>query len=204
MNIPGLPESPQVSDNMQKQWIEILTEWQTCWKLAATKAGHPLLSKPEQSNTGILAGAAWRKGFVAFREMSRKKGKAQIERWGYNDLYICSVDGLFSCYLECKGGWVPDKSAAARLLRGADNDTKELMTGDTVSGKVALAFCNTQVPDNTRDVSARIQQLHKEIMELEHNAIAWCFPEDTRNLREGAFIIPGVTLLAKRLPPLPS
>jgi hypothetical protein len=63
-------------------WYPLLYEWTQCFSKFCKESGTmPVLSKKEVTNVGILAGAAWRMGFVAFQEMSRLKS-----RWVAMDL----------------------------------------------------------------------------------------------------------------------
>lgn len=175
---------------------EILDEWCCCFERFANCTGTvPALSKPEETNVGILAGAAWRRNWIAFQEMSRKK--ADLGGYGFCDLWLSpesgEADRIFFC--ECKGEKVTECSDVMKILKKAEADLARLQI-ESEGRKLAIAFGNLCL---TRpiDVEYEIPKIISELEAAPVDAFAYCFPRSLRDYEDDRKYFPGVILVIK-------
>jgi hypothetical protein len=175
---------------------EILDEWCCCFERLADCTGTaPALSKPEETNVGILAGAAWRRNWIAFQEMSRKK--TDLGSYGFCDLWLSPESGetnsIFFC--ECKGGKVTNHSDVMKILKKAEADSHRLQT-ESEGHKLAIAFGNLCLTKPI-DVEQEISKIISELEAAPVDAFAYCFPKSLRNYEDDGKYFPGVVLVIK-------
>ena len=180
-------------------WEPLLQQWIKCFdQFCRVSNTIPVLSKKEQTNVGVLAGAAWKMGWVAFQEMSRKKPTNR----GYCDLWLSNSTS--SDYIECKGGWVDNHLSAYKLLERACNDVKSLNIDDDPSdfNRVGVSFSNLYFPESIDSHVERSKEIITKLCEFDgHDAIAWCEckDKDGNHIIDDGNVFTSVILLARCL-----
>lgn len=185
-----------------KELASVVEMWGNCFvALSDVSQTVPHQSKPEETNVGILAGAAWRAGWVAFQEMSRRK--AGLGSYGYCDLWL-KRDRIPSSkyYLECKGAKVESEKDMKKLLNLAVDDIMRLNTEEDDSIKIALAFCNIQFKninsfDETTKKVAELILSVRHSMDFDLDIYAHCFPGSVRKYSDKEYCFPGVMMIGK-------
>jgi hypothetical protein len=150
----------------------------------------------ERANTGVLAGAAWRAGWIALQEFSIKKRGKNI---GYADLWIRSSNQESGEYIEVKQEWSLTKANDG--LAQAVKDAKKLLV-DKESMRIGLLFISPAIHEKFEsEIDKKIKEAIVSIKQIKCDAIAWSFPAISRTLRGGGrakhYFYPGVILLAK-------
>jgi len=186
-----------------KEIKTILHEWCNCFiDFSDISKTVPHQSKPEETNVGILSGAAWKCDWVVFQEMSRRKNDLKKD-YGYCDIWMKNKEfNSFEYYLECKGGFVETKNHANNILNDAITDTRRLITENDKAIKLAIAFCNIQFHKNSYDSDQdnKIKNMVKSLIAIPNkNFYAYCFPNSVRNYCDGDYYYPGVLILGHRV-----
>ena len=173
-----------------KHWDALLEEWLLCIeRYCRVAAGDdaPFIYT-ERANIGLLAGAAWRCGWVALEEFQYQKGFKNKPKWdGRADLYLATDHT--EDMIEAKFSWLSLRSPtrapkrtvsvlaraikAAKLTRGANTNLR----------CIAVAFLPVWLPSSRSDVlEKRIEETIAELGAAEYHAIAWCFPKEYRRI----------------------
>jgi len=165
----------------------------------------------ERANVSVLAGAAWRCGWVALEEFQTEKQEPVPEegdvidakRWkGRCDLFICS--DVRSDTIEAKFKWLSLNSRdiegqSSQLLDKALSDAHNTSCGESIHA-VGVAFIPFYIKEAalSEDIDELIDGALDEMKKIGADLIAWCFPEFMRdNVSEKGYIHPGVVMLAK-------
>jgi hypothetical protein len=165
----------------------------------------------ERANVSVLAGAAWRCGWVALEEFQTEKQEPVPEegdvidakRWkGRCDLFICS--DRRSDTIEAKFKWLSLNSKdiegqSSQLLDKALSDAHNTSCGENIYA-VGVAFIPFYIKESAlfRDIDEQIDEALDEMKKTGADLIAWCFPEFMRDkVSEKGYIHPGVVMLAK-------
>ena len=194
-----------VNDERLKHWSTVLEEWTLLVEryCRLVRGDAPYLHG-EHSNLNLLAGAAWRSGWVALEEFSLGKS-GRKDRRGRADLWLQSwmgsdyVEGKFGRYMDCDYEKAIDD--ALYYLRKAKADVRRILRdGDKAARKLGVTFVCMQSygdKEETEDqqiagFALRCRQETKRV-----GMIAWCFPREARSLGsdEGRTHFSGVLLL---------
>ena len=194
-----------------KHWSGLLHEWSSNIEryMKYTNGDIPYWYK-ERANVSILAGAAWRSGFIALQEFEADKQISvdettisELYSWkGRCDLYIGSSTNQHDL-IEAKYKWLSLKSDdfnkyATNLVNKALADAKASQCGGDISA-VGVAFIpvylHAKYMENIDDI---IKNTIAQIKEMELDAYAWCFPNTMRQrILDNNYLNPGIFLFAK-------
>ena len=195
----------KIMDDRLSHWNKLLEEWCKCLeKFCNYSDTVPSLNK-EETHVGILAGAAWKIGWVGFQEMFRNRNN----RTSFDDvcdLYLCDFYGIVEDYIECKKIRVNTCNKVLEKLDEACKDARSLVLDDTSekSRRIGVVFADFEFCGlSDREIEKNIMITFKNVSTIQCGAMAWGFPKVTRfyrdkNLDTGLEIIsPGTVLLAK-------
>lgn len=171
----------------------------------------------ERANVGILAGAAWRCGWIALEEfqsykmdMSQSQSDENInsenpQRWlGRADLYLGSDNHHEN--IEAKFKWVcltSDKKI--QIIEDClDRACKDALNakGDGISDDVGMCFIPFYIKEAKADmIDEKIDKLIEELSGVKADAYAWNFPQTIRSLPHEVSknIRPGIAVFAKKI-----
>jgi hypothetical protein len=197
----GFAINPAASSRLQ-DWESLFEEWilaiERYCRLVPDKAPYWYT---ERANVGLLAGAAWRSGWIALEEFQANRTEDNVGWRGRLDLWLRSASAAY--VIEAKLEWV---SLTSHLVEPGINSLDEacsdvlnlVLTEDQT--RVGIAFC---VPYIKRNLASQVDQKVGDLLDLlnrvNHDAIAWCFPSCTRALldRKQEEVYPGIILLAR-------
>lgn len=174
-----------------KKWISLITNY--CLVMKGDDAPYYY---SERANIGVLAGAAWKTGWLALEEFSIKK---RGQKRGSSDLWIYPTNLEREEYIEAKQAW--SINSADDKLSQAVKDVRKLPK-DKDYIRIGVAFvCHGIHEKFEPKIRQKIQQVIETAIGIECDAIAWSFPVSSRKLRGGSqfnhIIYPGVLLLVK-------
>jgi hypothetical protein len=177
--------------NLFKEWINLIGKY--CKVLDGEEAPYYYY---ERTNIGILSAAACKAGWVSLEEFGfRKRGKKQ----GRADLWICREKADRGEYIEAKQIW--NFSSFNKALLAAKKDAKKLLLSrEDDSLRVGVVFVPHGFNNESKEIIDNdIEELIKQGLKSDFDAIGWTFPEPTRNLIDGVNkkIYPGILLIAK-------
>jgi hypothetical protein len=190
-----------------KHWEPLLEEWlllieRYCRVGAGEDA--PFIYT-ERANIGLLAGAAWRCGWIALEEFQYEKGYRNKPKWnGRADLYLGSENK--EEIIEAKFDWLSlysSKNALRRagiVLTRAIKAAKVTRGGNSNLNCVAVAFLPAWLPTKKSDILEKnIEETIAEFVGANFHAIAWCFPKEYRwtESSKGNYT-PGVVLVISK------
>lgn len=160
----------------------------------------------ERANVGVLAGAAWRAGWVALEEFQSMKGYRNEKKVnGRCDLYFAR-ENLDEELIEAKFKWICLGSSNVKeriecSMQAALHDVRK-SKADSNLRSVGVGFFpayrrNTRV--NNPDLL--IDKTIRDAREANHHAIAWCFPQEMRDHVSDLTgnLLPGIILLARNI-----
>lgn len=168
----------------------------------------------ERANIGILAGAAWRCGWIALEEFQSEKTdmippeeglSAEKVKWmGRADLYLASE--YHHDYIEAKFKWVNLSSEKMILqisecLDKACVDAKN-SKGENYSNDIGICFIPFYVKATKQEqMDELITSAISRFGEVDTDACAWIFPQTVRTLAHETTtnIRPGVALFARKI-----
>lgn len=197
----GFAINPTASSKLQG-WESLFEEWilaiERYCRLVPGKAPYWYT---ERANVGLLAGAAWRSGWIALEEFQANKTEDNVGWRGRLDLWLRSA--LASYVIEAKLEWVNLNGslteAGINSLSEACSDVQNLSLMEPQT-RVGISFCVPYIRRSfATGVDERIQSLLDRLKEVNHDAISWCFPSYTRALldRTQEEVYPGIILLAR-------
>lgn len=187
-----------------KHWIPLFEEWflgiERYCRLTDEDAPYWY---NERANISLLAGAAWRCGWVALEEFScEKKNRGQKKKPGRSDLWMMS-DFDTEELVESKYRWMALRSPkfvelAEQTIDSACRDVKKVRDTGWPTG---VAFLCLHLPEKYEsEIDTKIREAIRKAIEVPHDAIAWCFPRSTRKLTMdgGKRLFPGIILIARK------
>ncbi len=192
-----------------RHWEALLEEWLLCIeRYCRVAAGEDApFVYTERANIGLLAGAAWRCGWIALEEFQYKKGFRNKPKWnGRADLYLGSE--RTEEMIEAKFSWLSLSSPknapkrAASVLAAAIKASRETRGADADLKCLAVAFLPVWLPaDHRGDLETQINSTVDELKDAsEFHALAWCFPKEYRQIENSAKnYTPGVIMIASNL-----
>jgi hypothetical protein len=202
------------SNEKLRDWKPLLTTWSAlCLKYATVCDGNDApYWYTERPNVGVLAAAAWTRGWISLEEFGHDKEKMlRTSRRGRCDLYMAGHRREY--LVEAKHAWLSTASKdanaiCAKALEKALNDARRSRAGSTSYRSVGVVFlgvCASRSKSRRdkrggADFSDRINALVAEIKKFKGaDAKAYCFPKVTAEMpssaKEHGF---GVICLAKR------
>lgn len=170
----------------------------------------------EPASVGVLASAFWKSGAIAITGYSIKRFdnlpsevEEQESRIGFCDFY-CAVDNQhFSgegkiAFPEVWYGYPTPLSKIQRRLTRATNQLARIDLSHLrkQERKIAMVFAVPLIPKaNEAHINSIVEQWLKDIQQIEHSAIASCFPTDARYLfwPPDGFYYPGVSLIIREI-----
>jgi hypothetical protein len=164
----------------------------------------------ERANVGILAAAAWKtEGWLSLEEYATTKRGEKGKYKGRCDLYVAKkTDRKISFDIEAKAAWQCMEEAGngeiKRQLAEAKNDVERLRT-DTAENRVEACFVmpwlysKNKNDDPTEKLEKWLKCVRKSIL-CDADAIAWVFPEESRQLWLENYFYPGVVLILRQHP----
>lgn len=191
-----------------QHWDVLLEEWLLCIEQYCSLASGddaPFIYT-ERANIGVLAGAAWRRGWIALEEFQYQKGYKNKPKWnGRADLYLASK--RTEEVIEAKFSWLSLRSPrstpakATKVLDRAIEAAKQTKGGNSNLRCLAVAFLPVWFPSKRSDVlEKKIQATISELSNAEFHALAWCFPKEFRRIENslGNFM-PGIIMVVSNL-----
>ena len=157
----------------------------------------------ERPHIGLMAAAAWRRGFTALEEYAAKKRKGQADVMGRCDLYIRTTSRTsFEC--EAKHRSVnlgdPTGKSAGKVRKSLKQAAKEAaMLREPGQHHLGLCFATLKIKKQKRDeLDERCHQLIDRLKPLnghsECDALVWIHGEA---LSDGGWRYPGLLLTVK-------
>ncbi len=169
----------------------------------------------ELTNVSVLAGAAWRSGWIALSEIQTEKGvKHRPKHWGRADLFIQN-DFRYE-YIEAK---YHQFNASSMLFeerdfyditsRALDDARKTGASKDCNAAAVSFfapqwtakkreLLKRTYEGDDEWSLDIEIEALIQRVRNLPHQAFGWSFPAATRDLKDSANQVwPGVFMFVQ-------
>lgn len=191
-----------------KHWDALLEEWLLCIERYCRVTGGedaPFVYT-ERANIGILAGAAWRCGWISLEEFQCPKGFKNKPKWnGRADLYLAS--GHMEEMIEAKFAWLSLRSPknapkkAKSVLASAIKAAKQTKGASSNLRCIAVAFLPVWLPSKSSDILEKhIEATIAELATAEFHAIAWCFPKEYRRIEDSlGNHMPGIIMVISNL-----
>lgn len=165
----------------------------------------------EMTNVSVLAGAAWRAGYVALSEIQTEKNSGKQSHWGRADLFIQNdyraeyIEAKFSSANASNSQKVAEK--LDETLSRAIKDTKST-AGKDYNG-IAVTFISPywtakqlemKGRDSDYDLDDDIEELIEHVVSVMPHALAWSFPAASRELEDDSGAVwPGVFLAIQNI-----
>lgn len=160
----------------------------------------------ERANVSVLAGAAWKAGWVALEEFQSEKGyRNRAKTNGRTDLYFANKTS--EELVEAKFQWI---CMGSDNLGGMVKKHMDLAVGDAKRSRansknvksIGIGFFPVY-KKNSRivNVDELIDQTIREFEGQDHHAIAWCFPIEMRDhvSEVSGNLLPGIVMLVKNV-----
>lgn len=160
----------------------------------------------ERANVSVLAGAAWRAGWIALEEFQSEKGyrnkaktNGRIDLWLANDKdeelieakfkWICMGSDRLGGMVNETMDWAVDD---AKRSRANNSDVKAIGVGFFPVYKKS-----TMIDEADELIASTIDAFSQ----LDYHVMAWCFPPQMRDhISESSDnLLPGVVMLAKNI-----
>ena len=189
----------QINGDKLSHWSALLKHWHLLIKhycvLMEDDMDAPYYYT-ERANTGVLAGAAWKAGWIALQEFSARKRAKKI---GFPDLWICSSNREMDEYIEVKQAWSLTRANDGLTL--AVKDARKIRVNKE-SMRIGLLFISPSIHEKYEsEIDNKIKEAISLIKQIKCDAIAWSFPAISRMYRGSGrakhYIYPGILLLAK-------
>jgi hypothetical protein len=184
-----------------REWESLFEEWiLAVERFCRLSPGDAPYWYTERANVGLLAGAAWRCGWIALEEFQAEKSAERLGWQGRLDLWLRS--STTSYLIEAKQAWpylgdATGVDTAARALKEAGEDAASVVATDPTT-RLGVAFCSPYHKFRSqKQLEDRLSRFLEEVERLPCSAVAWSFPAVTRELAEfpGEQVYPGVMLL---------
>lgn len=194
----------------------VVQEWITCIEKYAR--WHDEDNLPywynERANVSVLAGAAWRAGWVALEEYQsekRRKGVDSENSTGRNDLYLSTEEKGYCieakvCYLDIDHR-EEIESLITGKLQSAQVDAGKLVGLDEEIETLGLVFAMPWCRCPNKATEAQINAFIDGVMRLPSPVKAWCFPDNAQKIKgetdDVKYYYPGVALIMDVSTPFP-
>lgn len=160
----------------------------------------------ERANVSVLAGAAWRSGWIALEEFQSEKGyRNKAKTNGRTDLYFASESS--EELIEAKFKWICMGSIEMeRLIQetmdDATSDAKRTRANSTSVKAIGVGFFPVYKKySDKHDYDELIDQTITEIAKLDYHVMGWCFPPEMRDhvSEDSENLLPGIIMLARNI-----
>jgi len=188
-------------------WACILEEWMLAIEryTRIMDGGDAPYFYNERANVSVLAGAAWRAGWVALEEFQSKKGyRNKAKKNGRTDLYFANeydeelIEAKFQwiCMGSNKTGRIVDATLERAVI-----DAKKSRANDKDVKAVAVGFFPVYKKyKRVGDCDELIEQTVRDFSKQGFHAMAWCFPPQMRRyVADNGNLWPGIIMLAKSI-----
>jgi hypothetical protein len=183
-----------------KRWISLNRMFGSRW---TRMSGDAPWWYNERALLGVFVGAVWQSGEEAFEEYSEQKRRGKLLGPGRIDLWFSAGSSEF---------WAEAKSMEIPLTRGAGQATKvnsvmeiakedaSRLTPDGYTRRLALVFGMPYLrPCPKSQLKRRLRHMLMQAREVEHDAIAWIFPDMKRLPKANGWVCPGIILWVKEV-----
>lgn len=179
-------------DKLQ-HWSPLLEEWlllidRYCRRM---ENGDLPFYHAEKANTGILAGAAWRAGWITLQEFPEKK----LNKRGIVDLWFFPENKEMDEYIEAKLCWTLNH-IEDDLLRATDDVNK--IEKDERCIRIGLLFICPTYKQHI-EIEQEIKEAIETVSKVNSDVFAWSFPTQARQVCRDNKIYPGIFLIAKSI-----
>jgi len=176
-----------------RHWSSLLEEWLLLIDRYCRRMKNKDLPffYTEKANTGILAAAAWRAGWIALQEFPEKK----LNGRGFADLWLFPENKDKGEYIEAKIHWTSDN--IENNLTDAINDVEKIAK-DKSYIRIGLLFICPSYAKNI-DIEQKIGEAIDKASKINSDVIAWSFPNQARKVWVDKKIYPGIMLIAKSI-----
>lgn len=186
-----LSGSKVVSTLEAQHWHALIEEWTLAHERFARLQPHdPAYWYGERPQIGILAGAAWRCGYVAIEEFAMTKSTPYIDDmeekiWrGRCDLWL--TNGIHEHFMEAKHLSIELNDASVskvgKSLQAAEIDSRNSNVHGQRSAVVFISARSKIDPSASPEFNAEVEQFLHALESLSPSMLAWCFPGPTRDL----------------------
>ena len=194
----------KIYDEHLQHWATVLEEWLLLnERFSRIKGGGAsAFGYGERANVSLLAGAAWRSGYIAITEFAHLKESGGDSQKGRADLEISTPD--CTDVIEAKFRWVELSSKRRRdkireVMVEARVDALRSQKPDQYRHAIGMAFVGTYIKGKRKaHMDDLILQTIRQICEEDFAMVAWSFPSEERKepTLEGNYT-PGVILTAR-------
>ncbi len=185
-------------------WAPLLEEWMLATErfCRVSKGADAPYAYTERAHVGLLAAAAWHCGWIALEEFQHEKGVKYRPKWGgRGDLYL--VSNGRSELVEAKFRWLSFRAnkfqeLATQMLAEAVDDARHANGAKDFSG-VGVAFLSFYAPPSSKKpIIEHINPCVEKLLAVKSDAVAWCFPRETRGMEnDSGEILPGTAMLIR-------
>ena len=189
-------------------WSALFEEWRLLVEKVCriSPADAPYLYR-EMTNVSVLAGAAWRAGYIALSEVKAERNADKDARWGRADLYI--ENDLLIEFIEAKYAFshgYQKKNISGKIEELVDKSLSDVKTlsleNDREASGVAFVAPYWKIDDKKykylKSPQKQINELVDHVGSEFDGALAWTFPSVRRELKGKVNFYPGVFLAVKK------
>jgi hypothetical protein len=164
----------------------------------------------ERPNTGILAAAAWKSGFLSLEEFAHGKHVVDDEYGnGRCDLWIATDDVRYQWFVEAKHCYtsINRKEIIEGVRPKLNAALSDAIRSTQFEDGIGVGICFTSIYDLSKNIEDRTDNIEQLISELQsmrltlgYDAIAWSFPKEARQYQpeEQQHGRLGIVLIAKQ------
>lgn len=159
----------------------------------------------ERALLSLFAGAVWRTGGDAFEEFSETKFRLNDRSEGHGrvDLWFTTSGGEFRA--EAKRQFIPitkevtQQDRLHELMASAVKDARRNLADRGRSRRLAIIFAVPYVRKQkaTTELAAKIERFTGWAETVDHDAIAWIFPDLNERVTVDNWVCPGIAMLIK-------
>jgi hypothetical protein len=157
----------------------------------------------ERALLSVFVGAVWQNGEEAFEEFSELKRRDRTLSPGRVDLWFSS--GRWEFWAEAKHLEIPitrSRTQTTRINAMMDHAKKDVRkcAPDGFTRRLALVFCMPYLrPCTPREMNQRLTWLLEQADDIEHDALAWVFPNLKRLPKAYGWVSPGIIVWIKEV-----
>ena len=154
----------------------------------------------ERASVSMLAAAAWTANGIALEEYSTIKGKSRKKWSGRCDLYIGLSTKEYNCEAKQVFCSVGNRSYnnVKKIEDALENAKKDASFLNKKDGqRLSVCFAVPYISKKEKNLDSNLENWLDKVVQLNYSAIAWLFPEKTRNNMYMNYYYPGVVILIK-------
>jgi hypothetical protein len=206
--VEGLERGVRVTSNSLVRLTDLLWEWVYVVERTTRAWSYhedAVWLYNERASVGILAGAIWKHGGLAFEEFSIMKAMADgTSSRGRADLYFDFGEDRFQAEakhaftkLGGRTGQIDHTARLTELLEQSVADVK--CCEDYEATRLGLVFAAPSIPKTEADsMDASLRGWLGKLLVMSHDAIAWVFPSEGSRRESGSRYYPGIALLIRK------